>query len=167
MRLQGDFCALFKKRVDYVHGMNNDVHTVNGDSINRAVACQIIKEAMTNEEIEYNALKLLEVNPQLSQRQLSAELGLSLGKTHYVLKSLVEVGWVKLDNFRRSDNKLGYAYVLTPAGIAEKAKITVRFLGRKQREYAELQAEIEALLTEVAAIETALHYPGGHHDQND
>jgi EPS-associated MarR family transcriptional regulator len=147
--------------------MNNDVHPVNGDSINRAVACQIIKEAMTNEEIEYNALKLLEANPQLSQRQLSAELDLSLGKTHYVLKSLVEVGWVKLDNFRRSDNKLGYAYVLTPAGIAEKAKITVRFLGRKQREYAELQAEIEALLTEVAAIEAAPHYPGGHHDQND
>ena len=116
------------------------------------MVCLLIKEAMSNEEIEYNALKLLEANPQLSQRQLSAELEVSLGKAHYVLKSLIEVGWVKLDNFRRSDNKLGYAYVLTPAGIAEKAEITVRFLGRKQREYLELQAEIQDLQGEVEKI---------------
>ena len=69
---------------------------------------------------------------------------MSLGKAHYVLKSLIDVGWVKLNNFRGSNNKLGYAYVLTPDGIAEKAAITVRFLARKQREYIELQAEIEA-----------------------
>ena len=133
--------------------MNNNVHPVNGESINRAVACHLIKEAMSNEEIEYNALKLLEANPQLSQRQLSAELDVSLGKAHYVLKSLIDVGWVKLDNFQRSDNKLGYAYVLTPAGIIEKAKITVRFLGRKQREYLELKAEIQDLQNEVEKIE--------------
>ena len=143
--MQGDFCATGKKSVDTVHGMNNNVHSVNGKSINRAVACQIIKEAMSNEEIECNALKLLEANPQLSQRQLSAELDVNLGKTHCVLKSLIELGWAKLDNFRRSDNKLGYAYVLTPAGIAEKAKITVRFLGSKQRECLEIQAEIQDL----------------------
>ena len=125
----------------------------NGHLINRAVACQVLKEAMSNEDIEYNALKLLEANPQLSQRQLSAELDVSLGKTHYVLKSLIKVGWVKLDNFRRSDNKLGYSYVLTPAGITEKAKITIRFLGRKQREYLELQAEIKDLQVEVEKIE--------------
>ena len=128
---------------------------MNGKSINRAVACQSIKEFMSNEEIEYKALKVLEANPQLSQRQLSAGLGISLGKAHYVLKSLIEVGWVKLDNFRRSDNKLGYAYVLTPAGIAEKAKITSRFLVRKQREYMVLRSEIEALQMEVEAIERA------------
>ena len=147
--------------------MNNNVHSVNGESINRAVACQIIKEAMSSEEIEYKALKLLEANPELSQRQLSSDLGVSLGKAHYVLKSLIDVGWVKLNNFRGSNNKLGYAYVLTPDGIAEKAAITVRFLARKQREYIELQAEIEALRDEVAATEEATHCPRRHHDQTD
>ena len=147
--------------------MNNNVHSMNGKSINRAVACQSIKEFMSNEEIEYKALKVLEANPQLSQRQLSAELGVSLGKAHYVLKSLIEVGWVKLDNFRRSDNKMGYAYVLTPAGIAEKAKITVRFLGRKQREYLELQAEIQDLQVEVEKIEQGNNSVGKPHEKTD
>ncbi|MDA9043214.1 MarR family EPS-associated transcriptional regulator [Pseudomonadales bacterium] len=150
-----------------VHSMNIDVHAVNGQLINRAVACLLIKEVMSNEEIEYNALKLLEANPRLSQRQLSAELDISLGKTHYVLKSLIDVGWVKLNNFRSSNNKLGYAYVLTPSGITEKAAITVRFLARKQREYIELQAEIEALRDEVAAIDEASHCPRRHLDQTD
>ena len=119
---------------------------------------------MTNQEIEYKALKLLEANPELSQRQLSAALGVSLGKGHYVLKSLIDVGWVKIKNFRDSKNKLGYAYVLTPTGIVEKAAITVRFLARKQREYSELQAEIEALRVEVAATEETPHFSRGHHD---
>jgi len=122
---------------------------------------------MSNEEIEYKALKLLEANPQLSQRQLSAELDVSLGKAHYVLKSLIDVGWVKLDNFRRSDNKLGYAYVLTPTGIAEKAKITVRFLGRKQREYLELQSEIQDLQVEVEKIERGHNSVGKAHEKTD
>lgn len=122
---------------------------------------------MTKEEIEYNALKLLEANPQLSQRQLSAELDVSLGKAHYVLKSLIEVGWVKLDNFRRSDSKLVYAYVLTPAGIAEKAKITVRFLGRKQREYLELQSEIHDLQVEVEKIKRGNNSVGKADDKID
>ncbi|MDC0010717.1 MarR family EPS-associated transcriptional regulator [Porticoccaceae bacterium] len=104
---------------------------------------------MTNEEIEFHALKLLEQNPKMSQRELSAELGVSLGKTHYVVKALIDMGWVKLGNFRRSDNKLGYAYLLTPKGIAEKAAITVRFLARKQTEYAKLREEIEQLKAEV------------------
>jgi EPS-associated MarR family transcriptional regulator len=161
-------CFLFlKKIVDCVHGMNKNELVTKGKSINRVVACQIIKEAMSNEEIEYNALKLLEANPQLSQRQLSTELDVSLGKTHYVLKSLIAVGWVKLDNFRRSDNKMGYAYVLTPAGIAEKAKITVRFLGRKQREYLELQSEIQDLQVEVEKIERGHTSAGKAHDKTD
>ena len=122
---------------------------------------------MSSEEIEYKALKLLEANPQLSQRQLSAELDVSLGKAHYVLKSLIDVGWVKLDNFRRSDNKLGYAYVLTPTGIAEKAKITVRFLGRKQREYLELQSEIQDLQVEVEKIERRNNSVGKPHEKTD
>ena len=74
---------------------------------------------------------------------------MSLGKTHYLVKSLIDVGWVKLDNFQRSDNKWGYAYLLTPMGIVEKAAITARFLVRKQREYNELQQEIAQLQEEV------------------
>ncbi len=104
---------------------------------------------MSVQEIQLKALKLLEQNPHLSQRELSAELGVSLGKAHYVVKALVNMGWVKLDNFRRSDNKLGYAYLLTAKGVTEKAKITVRFLARKQLEYEALREEIEQLKAEV------------------
>lgn len=106
---------------------------------------------MPNDEIQLSVLRLLEQNPQLTQRQLSAELGVSLGKTHYIVKSLIDVGLIKLDNFQRSNNKLGYAYLLTPKGIAEKAAITVRFLARKQDEYKRLEREIEALKSEVDA----------------
>ena len=74
---------------------------------------------------------------------------MSLGKTNYLLKSLINVGWVKLDNFQRSDNKWGYAYLLTPAGITEKAAITLRFLKRKKQEYNDLQSEIAQLQKEV------------------
>ena len=106
---------------------------------------------MPNDEIQLRVLRLLEQNPQLTQRQLSAELGVSLGKTHYIVKSLIDVGLIKLDNFQRSKNKLGYAYQLTPKGIAEKAAITVRFLARKQDEYKRLAQEIEMLRSEVDA----------------
>ena len=104
---------------------------------------------MSDEKYTLNALKLLEKNPELTQRELAVELGLSLGKTHYVLKSLVDVGLVKVANFQRSDNKWGYAYLLTPRGIAEKAAITVRFLARKQEEFKQLEREIEVLKAEV------------------
>ena len=104
---------------------------------------------MTNQELEYRALKILEQQPDLTQRQLSEELGVSLGKTNYVLKSLIDVGWVKLDNFQKSDNKWGYAYLLTPMGVAEKAAITVRFLKRKKQEYNDLQMEIVQLQQEI------------------
>ena len=104
---------------------------------------------MTNQELEYRALKILEQQPDLTQRQLSEALGVSLGKTNYLLKSLIDVGWVKLDNFQKSDNKLGYAYLLTPMGVAEKAAITVRFLKRKKQEYDDLQIEIAQLQKEV------------------
>ena len=104
---------------------------------------------MVDQELQYRALKLLEQQPDLTQRQLAEELGVSLGKTHYLVKSLIDVGWVKLDNFQRSDNKWGYAYLLTPMGIVEKAAITARFLLRKQREYTQLQQEITELQEEV------------------
>jgi EPS-associated MarR family transcriptional regulator len=104
---------------------------------------------MSDEKYTLNALKLLEKNPELTQRELAVELGLSLGKTHYVLKSLVDIGLVKVANFQRSGNKWGYAYLLTPRGIAEKAAITVRFLARKQEEFKQLEREIEVLKSEV------------------
>ena len=104
---------------------------------------------MVDQELEHRALKLLEQEPDLTQRQLAEQLGVSLGKTHYLVKSLIDVGWVKLDNFQRSDNKWGYAYLLTPRGIVEKAAITARFLVRKQREHTQLQEEIAQLQEEV------------------
>ena len=104
---------------------------------------------MSDERYTLDALKLLEKNPELTQRALAAELGLSLGKAQYVLKSLVDIGLVKVANFQRSDNKWGYAYLLTPRGIAEKAAITVRFLARKQEEFRQLEQEIAALKSEV------------------
>ena len=104
---------------------------------------------MVDQELEYRALKILEQQPDLTQRQLAEQLGVSLGKTHYLVKSLIDVGWVKLDNFQRSDNKWGYAYLLTPMGIVEKAAITARFLLRKQRDYTQLQQEITQLQQEV------------------
>jgi len=104
---------------------------------------------MTNQELEYRVLKILEQHPDLTQRQLAEELGISLGKTHYLVKSLIDVGWVKFGNFQHSDNKWGYAYLLTPMGIIEKAAITARFLVRRQREYAQLQKEIVQLQEEV------------------
>ena len=104
---------------------------------------------MVNQELEYRALKLLELHPDLTQRQLAEELGVSLGKTNYLVKSLINVGWVKLGNFQRSDSKWGYAYLLTPGAIMEKAAITARFLIRKQHEYNDLQEEIAELQAEV------------------
>ena len=107
------------------------------------------KFCMVNQELEFKVLKLLEEKPDLTQRQLAKELGVSLGKTHYLVKSLIDVGWVKLDNFKRSDNKIGYAYLLTPQGIIEKAAITARFLIRKRVEYYNLREEIKQLQKEV------------------
>ena len=104
---------------------------------------------MINQELEYRVLKILEQQPELTQRQLSEALGVSLGKTNYVLKSLLKVGWIKLDNFQKSNNKWGYAYLLTPSGVNEKAAITLRFLKRKQREHKDLQLEIARLQKEV------------------
>ena len=105
-----------------------------------------------SDENTLQALKLLEKNPELTQRELAAELGISLGKTHYMVKALIDIGWIKLDNFQRSNNKWGYAYLLTPMGLAEKAAITVRFLARKQEEYRQLERQIADLSVEVASM---------------
>ena len=101
------------------------------------------------EENHLKVLRLLEVNPQLSQRNLADALGISLGKTNYCLKALLGKGFIKMQSFNKSHNKLAYAYLLTPMGITEKAGLTVRFLARKVAEFESLTLEIEALKSEV------------------
>lgn len=96
-------------------------------------------------------LKLLERSPDLSQRELARELGVSLGKANYLLRALVEKGWVKANNFRRNDNKLAYAYLLTPVGVSEKLRMTRDYLRRKETEYLAIVAEIEALRSEIGS----------------
>ncbi len=103
------------------------------------------------EDTHLRLLRLLEARPDLSQRDLARELGTSLGKTNYCLNALIGKGWVKVRNFRNNQNKLGYAYLLTPRGIERKAAITVQFLRRKMDEYEDLKREIELLQHEVAA----------------
>ena len=97
---------------------------------------------------EYNLLKILKDNPDITQRQLSKELGLSLGKTNYLIHALMGKGWVKLTNFKRSNNKLGYLYLITPKGIEEKSILAKNFLERKSIEYIKLKKEIEILKSE-------------------
>ena len=97
------------------------------------------------DELHYKLLKILQDNPDLNQRELAREVGISLGKTNYCLRALIEKGWVKAASFRRSSNKLAYAYLLTPSGVEEKVKATVYFLRRKMAEYQALEKEIEQL----------------------
>jgi len=100
---------------------------------------------MPDENTHYGLLKTLEDNPGLSQRDMAKRLGVSLGKVNFCLNALVAKGLLKVNNFRNSDNKLAYAYLLTPHGVEEKARMTVRFLKYKMQEYERLRAEIEAL----------------------
>jgi EPS-associated MarR family transcriptional regulator len=93
-------------------------------------------------------MRLVEANPHLSQRQLASELGVSVGKANYCLRALVRAGLVKVRNFRDSGNKAAYMYLVTPRGIREKARLAVRFLGIKVREYELLRAEIEQIRLE-------------------
>ena len=100
-------------------------------------------------DAEYTVLKVLKDNPSMTQRQLSKELGLSLGKTNYVLHALIDKGLMKLSNFKRSDNKVGYLYLLTPEGIEEKPVLAKNFLERKSGEFNRLKKEIEILKREL------------------
>ena len=104
-----------------------------------------------NEDVHLKVLRILEERPKITQRELSDELGISLGKANYCLKSLIEKGWIKANNFKNSKNKKAYAYLMTPRGIDEKARMTVRFLGRKVKEYESLKKEIEQLREEVGS----------------
>ncbi|MFZ5592662.1 MAG: MarR family EPS-associated transcriptional regulator [Pseudomonadota bacterium] len=109
---------------------------------------------MADDETHYKILRLLQNDPHISQRALAETLGVSLGKTNYCLKALVNRGLIKARNFRNSRNKAAYAYFLTPKGMEEKAKVTVRFLKFKMAEYESLREEIELLRQEVALAES-------------
>ena len=109
---------------------------------------------LQQEEMSLRVMRILQANPDITQRELAQQLGISLGGLNYCLKELVEKGWVKIKNFAHSKNKFGYVYVLTPSGMAEKAALAGRFLQRKMNEYGALRAEIEYLKSEVDNTKT-------------
>ena len=111
---------------------------------------QINKVAGFQEEIQLKVLRRLQRTPEVSQRVLAKELGISLGSINFCFQALVEKGWVKMQNFSQSKNKLRYAYLLTPTGVAEKSKLTTEFMKRKVAEYEALQLEIEILKSEIS-----------------
>ena len=96
-------------------------------------------------EIRYYLLKIFSKNPNLTQRQMAKQMGLSLGKFNYCLKELVKKGLVKVNRFKSSDNKASYMYILTPQGLDEKAKITAAFLKRKMKEFDEIKRQIKEI----------------------
>jgi EPS-associated MarR family transcriptional regulator len=107
---------------------------------------------MLSDEYRYKILKRLEADPEISQRELAGELGISLGRANYCLQALIEKGLVKAGNFRNSRNKKGYAYLLTPKGIEDKARITVQFLKLKLAEHEALTREIKHLREEAGQV---------------
>jgi len=107
---------------------------------------------MLTEEVRYKLLKLLEPNPQLSQREVARELGISLGRVNYCLKALMDKGLIKASNFKNSRNKSAYMYLLTPRGIEEKTRVTTRFLQTKLQEYEALRDEIEQIRVEAERL---------------
>ena len=100
-------------------------------------------------ELHLQLLRTLEANPRLTQRELARDLGISLGRTNYALRALMEKGWIKAQRFGRSDHKRGYLDRLTPRGIASKAQLAIRFLQKKQAEHEALWQEIQTLRAEV------------------
>jgi EPS-associated MarR family transcriptional regulator len=108
------------------------------------------EQTAKTEEAAYKVMRLLQAQPDLSQRELAQQLGMSLGGLNYCLKALMAKGFVKMGNFQSSKNKFGYVYLITPQGIAEKVALTSRFLKRKMDEYDALKVAIEVLKAEVS-----------------
>lgn len=106
------------------------------------------RKAQLQEDTYFRVLRILQENPDVTQREIAKKLGISASGLNYCLKALIGKGWVKMQNFRRSKNKFGYIYVLTPEGLAEKVLLAERFLSRKMAEYEMLKVEIEALTAE-------------------
>ena len=116
---------------------------------------------MLTDEYRYRILKLLEADPHASQRRIADELGISLGRVNFCLQALVEKGLVKVNNFRNSDNKRAYLYLLTPRGIEDKAVVTARFFRRKLDEYEALKRELEELRREAGQSAQRLQHTDG------
>ena len=111
------------------------------------------RQSQLQEDTYFRVLRMLQDNPDMTQREIAEKLGISTSGLNYCLKALIDKGWVKVHNFSQSKNKFGYIYVLTPQGIAEKAMLAGRFLRRKMAEYEQLQVEIEALKVEMGCID--------------
>lgn len=111
--------------------------------------------AMLNDETRYRILKMLEADPQASQRRIADELGISLGRVNYCLQALIRKGLVKVNNFRSAKSKRAYLYLLTPRGIEERARVTARFLRVKLDEYEILKRELEELQREASQAAAA------------
>ena len=109
-------------------------------------------------ETRYKLMRLLEANPGMSQREAARTLGVSLGKVNYCLRALMQRGWIKATNFKNSQNKSAYMYLLTPRGVEQKANLTVQFLKRKMLEYETLRVEIEQMRLEADAAAGAQGY---------
>jgi len=107
------------------------------------------RQAQIQEDTYFRVMRILQENPDLTQRELADQLGVSVGGLNYCLKALMDKGWVKMQNFQNSKNKFKYVYLLTPQGIAERVALTSRFLDRKMQEYEALKAEIESLHQDV------------------
>ena len=110
---------------------------------------------MSQDSHYYRLLKLIEANPAIQQREMAKAMGVSLGKANYCLQALVQKGLVKMDNFRRADNKLAYSYLLTPSGIEAKARLTISFLKHRVAEYEAIRNEIEELRHDMQRDTTA------------
>ena len=108
------------------------------------------RRSQLQEDTYFRILRLLQDNPDVTQREIAEKLGISTSGLNYCLNALIDKGWVKVHNFSQSKNKLRYAYLLTPAGVTEKSKLPAEFLRRKVVEYETLQAEIEALRAELS-----------------
>ena len=112
-------------------------------------------------DVQYKLMRLLEANPEQSQRDLARELGISLGKVNYCVQALVKKGWIKAANFTNSQNKAAYMYLLTPRGIEQKAILTARFLQLKMAEYEALRLEIRRMRRETKAMQARAHESAG------
>ncbi len=108
----------------------------------------ISRRSQLQEDTYFRVMRMLQGNPDLTQREIAQQLGVSTSGLNYCLNALIDKGWVKVQNFQNSKNKFKYVYLLTPQGIAEKMALTDRFLKRKMTEYEALKSEIEALQRE-------------------
>jgi EPS-associated MarR family transcriptional regulator len=116
------------------------------------------RRTQLQEDTYFRVLRMLQDNPDLTQREIAQQLGVSTSGLNYCLNALIDKGWVKVQNFSQSKNKFGYIYVLTPQGILEKVALTSRFLQRKQAEYEALRTEIDSLTAELSAPDAS--HPG-------